>query len=157
MVWESIQREVFSAFLRRLEERPVDLLLIEVAREIEKAKRGSPATLPANREALWHEARAEIIGVLGRIVREGKRNAFLRTEAVEILGAFEGAAHPVVPALVTALGDEVSFVRVAVCQTLGRIGAKARSAMEPLREALRDEDPTVRRAAAEALQTIGQP
>jgi len=157
MDWEPIQREAFFAFLHRLEQRPVDLLLIEIAREIEKTKRDRHVSLHADRELLVKEIRAEIMAVLARILQEGKNNAFLRAEAAEILGQFKAAAQPVVPALVGALRDDVSFVRVAACQALARIGTAAQSAMESLREVSQDQDPDVRRAAVQALRAIGQP
>jgi len=154
---EPLDRKAFLAFLRRLEQGPVDFLLIEIAREIERTKRGKQATLRSDRESLLQEVRAEIVEVLCQILREGKGNAFLRMEAAEILGGFEIVAGKAVPALVGALSDEVSFVRVTACQALGRIGAAARPAIEPLRQRADDEDPEVRRAAAEAMETISRP
>jgi hypothetical protein len=150
-----MKREAFFAMLQRLEERPVDPLLIEIGREIGKCRRDRQAPLSADRQQLWESARAEIVEILARILEEGKRNAFLRTEVAEILGTFEGGAEPAVPALVGALGDEVSFVRVAACEALGRLGTAARAAVEPLRTASRGEDPDLRRAARKALGSLG--
>ncbi len=151
---ESIEHKAFIALLSRLEEEPTDALLIEIAREIEKGRRDKHAPLRQDRESLLEEVRSEIIAVLGRILQEGKRNAFLRMEAAEILGKFEVAAPIAVPALVGGLRDEVSFVRVAACEALEKIGVAARSAVDPLRETARDLDPDVRRAATKALEMI---
>ena len=155
MDWESFQREAFFSFLHKLEERPVELLLIEIARELEKTKREEKTALHADRAELMEEVRGEIIEVLGRILQEGKKNAFLRVEAAEILGSFQSAARSAVPALIGALQDDVSFVRVAACDALGNIGAAAGTAIEALRETSQDEDPSVRRAAVRAMETIG--
>lgn len=155
MDWEPFEREAFFALLHRLEQRPVDLLLIEIAREIEKAKRSRNEEFnSSDRNKLLEEIRGEIIEVLGRILQEGKSNAFLRAEAVEILGSFQTAAPVAVRALIGALADEVSFVCVAACQALGRMGAAARMAVKRLRQTAAHQDPDVRRAAMAALQQI---
>ena len=155
MDWEAFEREAFFAMLHRLEQRPVDLLLIEIAREIEKAKRTHNEPFnSSDRNQLLEEIRGEIIEVLGRILREGKGNAFLRAEAVEILGSFQTAAPAAVSALIGALEDDVSFVCVAACQALARMGTAARLALTPLRQTAVNQNPDVRRAARAALQQI---
>lgn len=154
MDYESIGRDAFLALLRRLEDERTDPLLIEIARALEFSRRGVDQPLASDRDQLLHEVRDQIVDVLGRILQEGKRNAFLRMEAAELLGQFETAATIAVPPLISALADEASFVRVTACQSLEQMGQAARLAADPLRGTAQDQDPAVRRAAAKALDAI---
>lgn len=77
-----------------------------------------------------------------------------RWTAAQALGRAGAAGHPVVDALVRALGDEHFMVRADAATALGAIGVGASSATTALARATADEAETVRKAAARALDQI---
>ena len=76
--------------------------------------------------------------------------------AAEALGGVGPGAAEAIPALIQALGGDVSVrVRSAAARALGEIGPEAAETVPALIQALGDENYVVRSAAAEALGSIG--
>jgi HEAT repeat protein len=74
--------------------------------------------------------------------------------ALEVLGAFGGAAAAAIPILVAALKHERTDIRERAAATLGRFGPAARDIIPELYRLLRDKSTKVREAASEATRKI---
>jgi HEAT repeat protein len=77
-----------------------------------------------------------------------------RIVAVRLLGAREGDAARIVPALVKALKSKESDVRWSAAIDLGYFGEQATEAIPVLKEAEHDHDARIREAASVALHRI---
>ena len=77
-----------------------------------------------------------------------------RLQAIRKLQDRKADAAEVVPALIDALGDDVTDVRRTAAGTLGAFASEAQSAVPALTAALRDREPSVRKSAGSALKQI---
>lgn len=85
----------------------------------------------------------------------GHDDAQVRQAAALACGSMGEAAHPALPALITATQDSHDRVRLNACWALGKIGGA--EAVPALAECSRDAALGVRAAAARALAEIGTP
>jgi HEAT repeat protein len=77
-----------------------------------------------------------------------------RRQAIRELGAKNGDAQVVVPALTEALQDESSYVRHDAATALGKFGPESKPAIPKLAQLLKDKELSVRKAAEAALSKI---
>lgn len=83
------------------------------------------------------------------------RDADVRSEAVEAIGALGKLTPEIQERLVDALHDRQEQVRASAARALGRLRADEEDVVRELAEALRDDSPLVGVRASEALQAIG--
>lgn len=77
-----------------------------------------------------------------------------RTTAAYALAGMGPAAKPAVPALIEALGDEISAVRFPVAYALGEIGEGAAEAVPALEKLLDDRNDDIAHIARKSLKKI---
>ena len=131
---------------------PSERFMTEFMREHQKLAGKARSSRPPSDE----ETKVAVVETLGRLLGQKEVAAFLRLEAVGLLGELGAGAASAVPALVQALEDDYSFLRVGACQALGRLGPAAQPAFPALKQCAADKDPNVQRAAVKALERISR-